>query len=226
MWFRNLVTVVISIGLGVGLALAVVRPTSRSGPRPGPAQAARKSPEAVAKQLQPCRTLTLHHLKGHVPIAIYEPGYNPATLQSLEVPIQEIFAAEPRTESWAATVEKKIGQRMVADTSRLVPSVSKVAFDCKSTLCRLDFDFTSGEDLRAVKDLIYLFRAAPMTSYVVDHEAKRASLYLFYLFNGTESAESLDPGDFDRRRSHAIQLLRDGKVPLPAHFSRAGVESL
>jgi hypothetical protein len=230
MSFRHVITVVMSIGLGVGLAMAVVRPSSRSGPRPVPDRAVRESPGAAARPPQVCgKKLKLQDLKGQLPTAIYEPGYNPANLQDLEVPIQEIFAEEPRTETWAATVEKKIGGQVVGDASRLFPTVSKVAFACKSTLCRLDFDFTAKEDLRAVGEFIHLFRAAPGSSYVVDREAKKASLYLFYL-NGTDSAESLDPermaGDFGRSRSRALQLLRDGKVPLPAGFSREGVESL
>jgi hypothetical protein len=231
MRFRNVATVIVSMGLGVGLAVALVRTPSRSGPRPVSDSGGQKSP-AIATTSPPVCTskLKLADLKGQLPTAIYEPGYNPATLQDLEVPIQEIFAEEPRTDTWASTVETKIGRRVLDDASRILPSVSKLTFDCKSTLCRLDFDFTSKEDLKAMGQLIHLLGAAPGTSFVVDREAKRANVYLFYLSKEGDSAESLDAdhtaSNFDRSRSRAIQLLRDGSVPLPVGFSRSGVESL
>jgi hypothetical protein len=230
MLIRNVATVIVSMGLGAGLAMTLVREPSRTG-RPVHRSAVRRSPARVATPPPVCGSkLKFEDLKGQLPTAIYEPGYDPATLQELEVPIEEIFAAEPRTETWAATVERKIGRRVVDDTSRVLPTVSKLTFDCKSTLCRLDFDFTTKEDLKAVGQLIHLLGAAPATSFVVDREAKRANVYLFYLSKDADAADSLDTehaaGNFDRSRSRAIQLLRDGSVPLPPGFSRAGVESL
>ncbi len=84
------------------------------------------------------------NLTGHAPgeVAVPEtvvgrPGYDPQKLMAV-VPTADLFAQEPRDESWAPQVETWLQTAMATDFAPLA-SIKNVTTECKSTVCKVSW---------------------------------------------------------------------------------------
>jgi hypothetical protein len=66
------------------------------------------------------------------------PGYDALKLVNLDVPVIEVFAAEPRNGAWALAMEKRLATQISRDLDASVPDgrVSS-SLECRTMTCRL-----------------------------------------------------------------------------------------
>jgi hypothetical protein len=63
------------------------------------------------------------------------PDYDPMRFR-LVVHTRDIFAQEPRSNSWSATIEQNLQPMLARDLKEMVPAVTDIAIECRTSICK------------------------------------------------------------------------------------------
>jgi hypothetical protein len=64
------------------------------------------------------------------------PDYDAPRLLDLDVPVQELFANEPRDLEWAPKTERRISSAVQADFRAILPDAKIASVECKRLTCK------------------------------------------------------------------------------------------
>jgi hypothetical protein len=155
------------------------------------------------------------------------PGYDPRKVLRLGGRAGEIFAREPRNNSWASGMERGALADGLADLKRLVPDAPELTVECRTLTCLVKWRATSSDTDRKISTALKVLRIAPSYQPMTE-DGGNSGVYLVYRpKNGfaedqAPMARRYDVANPDRFRESYRQIraayyadLRAGRVKLP-----------
>lgn len=211
----------------VGLGLAYLSVTSTVG--------AEVAPSARASSSQPSspngvRRPALPGLPGVVPVALRadtaggeevelipgRPGYDPGAITEL-IPLEQLFAQEPRNDDWAKKIEEALPGIALRDVERLVPGLEIVGIVCKTTSCRLEWRAPKESIQRARAVMRFLVPAAVAETRPPYHYVALAGgRWLYRDVPAGDPGKTLAVAEQARERILARMRRRNPSFPGPA----------
>ncbi len=137
------------------------------------------------------------------------PGYDPTRFRGI-LRISDIFAQEPRKEDWAGPVERWLTTRLTQDLKALVPEVSNVTAECRTSTCKLHWD--------GPRDALTKVKEVHAALYMGTGRTATGPNELILVYGGSFLADKSTPdqlmADLENYRKATLKDIAQDKWPL------------